>query len=63
MGRSISLAEDMQMYLQRMKRMERNDVAQLAYKNLVDSKIISENGSYTDRYAYTKAHYESSLLQ
>ncbi len=63
MEESISLAEDMQMYLQRMKHMERNEAAQLAHKNLVDSKIISENGNYTDRYAYTKAYYESSLLQ
>lgn len=58
-----SLAEDMQMYLQRLKCMKHDEAAQLAFRNLVDAKIIFENGDYTDRYVYTKACCESSLLQ
>lgn len=51
---AIECVKEMKEYLQKLKGLERSEAEKLAYKNLVDSQIISESGDFTDRYAYTR---------
>ena len=50
----VAYVKEMEEYLRKLKGLERSEAERLSYKNLVDSQIISENGDFTARYAYTR---------
>lgn len=46
--------KEMEEYLQRLKRMKESEAKKKSFDNLVKSKILHENGEFTEHYEYTK---------
>lgn len=50
----VTYVREMEEYLQKLKKMDKSDAQKKSFENLVQSKIIHENGEFTERYEYTK---------
>ena len=50
----VAYVNGMEEYLQKLKNMDRNDAKKKSFENLVQCKIIHEDGEFTERYEYTK---------
>ena len=50
----VAYVKEMEDYLKELKQMDKSDAQKKSFKNLVQSKIIYENGEFTEKYKYTK---------
>lgn len=50
----LAYIKGMEDYLHQLKQMNKNDAQKKSHESLVRSRIIQENGEYTEHYEYTK---------
>ena len=50
----VAYVNGMEEYLQKLKNMDKSDAKKKSFENLVQCKIIHEDGEFTERYEYTK---------
>lgn len=50
----VTYVEEMEEYLERLKKMNKCEAKRRSFENLVKSQIIHENGEFTEQYQYTK---------
>lgn len=50
----VAYVNGMEEYLQKLKSMDKRDAKKKSFENLVQCKIIHENGEFTERYEHTK---------
>lgn len=50
----VNYVKEMQDYLRNLKNLNKKEAKEKSFQNLVKSDIISENGEFTERFAYKK---------
>ena len=50
----VAYVQEMEDYLQRLKKMSKTEAKRVSYENLVRSEIITESGDFTERYEFTR---------
>lgn len=50
----VAYVQEMEDYLQCLKKMTKQEAKRVSYENLVRSEIITESGEYTERYEFTR---------
>ena len=50
----VAYVQEMDNYLQCLKKMTKQEAKKVSYENLVRSEIITENGEFTERYEFTR---------
>lgn len=50
----VAYVQEMEDYLQRLKKMTKKEAKRVSYENLVRSEIITESGDFTERYEFTR---------
>lgn len=54
----VAYIKEMEEYLRNLKEMSENEAKRISYENLVKSRIIKENGEFTEHYKYTKINMQ-----
>ncbi len=50
----VAYINGMKEYLQKLKKMEQSQAKKISFENLKKSKIIGENGEFTEHYEYMR---------
>ena len=50
----VAYVQEMEDYLQQLKKMTRKEATRVSHENLVRSEIITESGEFTERYKFTR---------
>lgn len=50
----VAYIKEMEEYLHNLKSMKKAEARKVSHENLVKSKIIDENGEFTERYEFTR---------
>lgn len=50
----VTYVNEMQDYLDKLKKMGKKEAKKKSFQNLVESEIIHENGEFTEHFTYTK---------
>ena len=55
----VAYINEMKEYLQKLKNMEHSQAKEISFENLKKSKIIGENGEFTEHYEYMQMNVQN----
>lgn len=59
----VAYVQEMEDYLQCLKKMTKQEAKRVSYENLVRSEIITESGEFTERYEFTRRLFEKKVMR